>query len=80
MPATPTRDRVNPQVESRPLRRPEWIKVRAPSGEVYERLQTLMRSKELHTVCEEAMCPNMGECWGSGTATFLMLGDRKSVV
>ena len=75
MPATPTRDRVNPQAESRPLRRPEWIKVRAPSGEVYERLQTLMRSKELHTVCEEAMCPNMGECWGSGTATFLMLGD-----
>ena len=38
-------------------------------------LQTLMRSKALHTVCEEAMCPNMGECWGSGTATFLMLGD-----
>ena len=45
------------------------------SGETYERLQTLMRSKALHTVCEEAMCPNIGECWGSGTATFLMLGD-----
>ena len=58
-----------------PLRRPEWIKVRAPSGETYEHLQTLMRSKALHTVCEEAMCPNMGECWGTGTATFLMLGD-----
>ncbi len=76
MPATPTRDRVNPEnVDARPLRRPEWIKVRAPSGETYERLQMLMRSKELHTVCEEAMCPNLGECWGSGTATFLMLGD-----
>ena len=76
MPATPTRDRVNPEkIETRPLRRPEWIKVRAPSGETYEKLHTLMRSKELHTVCEEAMCPNMGECWGSGTATFLMLGD-----
>jgi lipoic acid synthetase len=76
MPATPTRDRVNPEsLNTRPLRRPEWIKVRAPAGETYERLQTLMRSKELHTVCEEAMCPNMGECWGSGTATFLMLGD-----
>ena len=49
--------------------------MRAPSGETYQRLQTLMRSKALHTVCEEAMCPNMGECWGSGTATFLMLGD-----
>jgi lipoic acid synthetase len=59
----------------RPLRRPEWIKVRAPAGETYEQLQTLMRSKALHTVCEEAMCPNLGECWGSGTATFLMLGD-----
>ena len=76
MPATPTRDRVNPEtIETRPLRRPEWIKVRAPSGETYENLQTLMRSKALHTVCEEAMCPNLGECWGSGTATFLMLGD-----
>ena len=76
MASTPTRNRVNPDnLNVRPLRRPEWIKVRAPSGETYERLQTLMRSKELHTVCEEAMCPNMGECWGSGTATFLMLGD-----
>ncbi len=76
MSSTPTRNRVNPEnLNVRPLRRPEWIKVRAPSGETYERLQTLMRSKELHTVCEEAMCPNMGECWGSGTATFLMLGD-----
>jgi lipoic acid synthetase len=49
--------------------------VRAPSGETYEWLQDLMRKKALHTVCEEAGCPNMGECWGSGTATFLMLGD-----
>jgi len=76
MPATPTRDRVDPEkIETRPLRRPEWIKVRAPSGETYEKLHTLMRSKELNTVCEEAMCPNLGECWGSGTATFLMLGN-----
>ena len=71
-----TRDRVDPEkINTTPLRRPEWIKVRAPSGETYEWLQELMRSKALHTVCEEAMCPNMGECWGSGTATFLMLGD-----
>jgi lipoic acid synthetase len=76
MTATPTRDRVKQgSQDTTPLRRPEWIKVRAPAGETYERLQTLMRSKALHTVCEEAMCPNMGECWGSGTATFLMLGD-----
>lgn len=61
--------------QPRPGRRPEWIKVRAPSGQTYEDLRTLMRAKSLHTVCEEAMCPNIGECWGSGTATFLMLGD-----
>jgi lipoic acid synthetase len=73
---TPTRDRVDPEITNpSPIRRPEWIKVRAPSGETYSKLQTLMRSKALHTVCEEAMCPNMGECWGTGTATFLMLGD-----
>jgi len=76
MPHTPTRDRLKMDSESpTPLRRPDWIKVRAPSGETFERLQDLMRSKELHTVCEEAMCPNLGECWGAGTATFLMLGD-----
>jgi lipoic acid synthetase len=76
MTITPTRDRVNPEkVNTAPLRRPEWIRVRAPAGETYERLQVLMRSKALHTVCEEAMCPNMGECWGAGTATFLMMGD-----
>lgn len=56
-------------------RRPAWIKVRAPGGETYEFVKQQMRSKTLHTVCEEAMCPNLGECWGSGTATFLMLGD-----
>ncbi len=59
----------------RPLRRPEWLTVRAPTGETYQWLKQLMRSKELHTVCEEAHCPNMGDCWGRGTATFLVLGD-----
>ena len=58
-----------------PRRRPPWIKVRAPHGEEYERVHALMRSKTLHTVCEEAQCPNIGECWGRGTATFLMMGD-----
>lgn len=56
-------------------RRPEWLKVRAPSGETYHELKRLMRSKTLHTICEEANCPNMAECWGNGTATFLILGD-----
>ena len=76
MPTNPTRDRINPeQMDTTPVRRPSWIRVRAPSGENYQELQHLMRNKVLHTVCEEAGCPNMGECWGSGTATFLMLGD-----
>lgn len=74
----PTRDRLIhlEEVEApKPLRRPDWLKVRAPSGETYEWLRGLMRSKTLHTVCEEAMCPNIGECWGAGTGTFLMMGD-----
>jgi lipoyl synthase len=76
MPSNPTRDRVNPEkLDTTPMRRPGWIKVKAPSGETYEWLQSLMRQKTLHTVCEEAQCPNLGECWGRGTATFLMMGD-----
>ena len=72
----PARDRVNPEtINTRPRRRPSWIKVSTPNGDTYEWLKDMMRSKELHTVCEEARCPNMGECWGSGTATFLVLGD-----
>jgi len=80
MPITePTRDRlVHPDeiaCAPRPLRRPDWLKVRAPSGETYQWLQGLMRAKELHTVCEEARCPNLGDCWSRGTATFLLMGD-----
>ncbi len=56
-------------------RKPEWLKVRAPGGPNYLRLQKLMREQRLHTVCEEAHCPNIGECWESGTATFIILGD-----
>ena len=76
MPFEPTRDRIKPeQIDTTPKRRPPWIRVRAPMGETYQEVQQLMRAKALHTVCEEAMCPNLGECWGAGTATFLMLGD-----
>jgi lipoyl synthase len=56
-------------------RKPEWLKVKAPGGANYLRLQKLMRERGLHTVCEEAHCPNIGECWESGTATFIILGD-----
>ena len=55
--------------------RPDWLKVRLPTGPTYENLRRLMRTKKLHTVCEEAHCPNMAECWGAGTATFMILGD-----
>ena len=57
------------------LARPAWIKARAPIGEGHERLSGLMRTLDLHTVCEEARCPNIGECWNRGTATFMILGD-----
>jgi lipoic acid synthetase len=56
-------------------RKPEWLKVRSPGGPEYLRLKSLMRSQSLHTVCEEAGCPNIGECWEAGTATFMILGD-----
>src|ERR687897_3554096 len=55
--------------------KPEWLKVRAPGSPNYHRIKTLMRELRLNTVCEEARCPNIGECWHHGTATFLILGD-----
>jgi lipoic acid synthetase len=56
-------------------KRPEWLKVPAPAGPRYIELKSIMRDMDLHTVCEEARCPNIGECWGHGTATFMILGD-----
>jgi lipoic acid synthetase len=57
------------------LPRPAWIRAKAPQGPAYERIRTLMRGLALNTVCEEAHCPNLGECWSRGTATFMILGD-----
>ena len=56
-------------------RRPEWLRAKMPAGENYEDVRTLMREQRLHTVCEEARCPNIGECWNHRTATFLLLGE-----
>jgi lipoyl synthase len=69
--------RAHEGLETIPIRdrKPEWLKVRSPGGPNYLRLQQLMRSQVLHTVCEEASCPNIGECWEAGTATFMILGD-----
>ena len=55
--------------------KPEWLKVRAPGSENYLRLRGIMRDLKLNTVCEDAHCPNIGECWHHGTATFMILGD-----
>jgi lipoic acid synthetase len=68
--------RVIPLVPAQPrLPKPEWLKVRAPGSPNYLRLKGLLRDLNLHTVCEEARCPNIGECWNHGTATFMILGD-----
>jgi lipoic acid synthetase len=69
--------RVIPLVPSQPRApKPDWLKVRAPGSPSYLRLKGLMRDLNLHTVCEEARCPNIGECWNHGTATFMILGDK----
>jgi lipoic acid synthetase len=59
----------------RPARKPEWLKARAPGGEIYHNLKKLARDLNLHTVCESAQCPNLGECWNQKSATFMMLGN-----
>ncbi len=62
-------------VPSEPLRKPEWIRVRAGGGERFGEIKKILREANLHTVCEEASCPNIGECFGKGTATFMIMGD-----
>ena len=62
-----------PEVRFRP--KPPWLKVRLGSGETFGRLKAVLRENNLVTVCEEARCPNIGECWGGGTATFMLMGD-----
>ncbi len=57
------------------LRKPEWIRVKSGSGQGYHDVKRMLREHKLHTVCEEASCPNIGECFGKGTATFMILGD-----
>lgn len=64
-----------PQPKTIREKKPAWLKVRAPGGESYTRIKETLRGLELHTVCEEARCPNVGECWSKGTATVMILGD-----
>jgi len=58
------------------LKKPPWLKKRLPSGETLQKVHKLLRDCRLHTVCQEAHCPNLGECFSQGTATFLIMGDR----
>ncbi len=66
---------VRPPPTARPPRKPAWIRARAPTSPEVQRLKRILRAHRLHTVCEEASCPNLGECFGHGTATFMILGD-----
>ena len=62
-------------VTSAPLKKPDWIRVRASSSPRFAEIKKILREHNLHTVCEEASCPNIGECFGKGTATFMIMGD-----
>ncbi|MDH3282106.1 MAG: lipoyl synthase, partial [Gammaproteobacteria bacterium] len=63
------------EATTEPLRKPEWIRVRLPTGNHVAHLKEMLREAHLHTVCEEAACPNLPECFGRGTATFMIMGD-----
>ena len=66
---------VLPPGSVRPSRKPSWLKMKMPAGEEYVKLLNLVNDQRLHTVCQSAKCPNMGECWAAGTATLMILGD-----
>lgn len=67
--------KITPQSPSELLRKPSWIRVRSSSSQAFYEVKKMLREHKLHTVCEEASCPNIGECFGKGTATFMILGD-----
>ena len=57
------------------VKKPDWLRVKLPIGESYKHVRNLVDAHKLHTICESGNCPNMGECWGAGTATFMILGN-----
>src|SRR6266542_2454912 len=75
LPMVPRTQPLSPDAPAPRGNRPPWLKVRFPQGPNYQELRELMRAENLHTICEEALCPNIGECWENRTATFLILGD-----
>ena len=64
-------------IQEKPIRikKPDWLRVKLPTGENYRHVRGLVDHYKLHTICESGNCPNMGECWGAGTATFMILGN-----
>src|SRR3982751_351414 len=64
-----------PVIDTPRARKPEWLRVKLPTGEEYRKVRQLVSENKLHTICESGNCPNMGECWGAGTATFMILGN-----
>lgn len=75
MAPTPTRDRVNPEEKPESGRLPPWLRIKFNNSKTFHKVDSLLQGQSLHTVCQEALCPNRAECWGDGTATFLLLGD-----
>jgi lipoic acid synthetase len=65
----------NPKNEEKRLAKPKWLRVKLPTGQNYKKVRKLVLNHKLHTICESGNCPNMGECWGAGTATFMILGN-----
>lgn len=68
-------ERTTETTSTEKLRKPEWLKVKLPVGEEYRKVRELVSENKLHTICASGNCPNMGECWGAGTATFMILGN-----
>jgi lipoic acid synthetase len=75
MAKTPARERIESSPATEHKRLPPWLRVKVPNSKAFHEVNALMKTQSLHTVCQEALCPNRGECWGAGTATFLLLGD-----
>lgn len=65
----------SPQAEKIRIKKPKWLRVKLPTGESYKNVRKIVDEHKLHTICESGSCPNMGECWGDGTATFMILGN-----
>ena len=66
---------VIPEEATQRTRKPDWLRVKLPTGKEYAKVRSLVDEYKLHTICQSGNCPNMGECWGRGTATFMILGN-----